>query len=38
MPWSRGIIYCIEGNVEYTDVEGASCSGRGELYIVLKVL
>jgi hypothetical protein len=38
MLWSRGIIYCIEGTVEYTDVEGASCPGRGELYIGLKVL
>jgi hypothetical protein len=33
-----GIIYCIEGIVEYIDVEGASCPGHGELYIVLKVM
>jgi hypothetical protein len=38
MPWSRGIIYWIEGTVEYTDVEGASCPGKRELYISLKVL
>ena len=38
MPWEWGIIYFIEGNVEYINVEGASCPGNVELYILLKVM
>ena len=38
MPWEWGIIYFIEGNVEYINAEGASWPGNGELYILLMVM